>query len=147
MGGAEILLLGSIGGEVVEGPVVGSGTAGDDFPVADGQSAIVFVVEVEEVALDGGVGGQVGNEAASGQRDIGRVGKSGQVEQCGNDIDQVGGAVSELTVGGDALRPVQDAGRGDAALVDPGFVEAERGVGGAGPTGAEAQVALGGTGC
>ena len=87
-----------------------------------------------------------GDEALAGKG--GRI-KEGhctsEVEDGGEDVDEVAGGVAEFLFCGDALGPMCDEGGGDAALVRPGFVLSEGRVGSGGPTGAEAEVGGGGS--
>ena len=146
-GGGEVILFGAVGLEVVEGPGFGL-VVGDDFPVALAEGAVVFVEEPEGVVDGGGAGVEGGDEAAardSGGSGEGGGGGAGDLHDGGEDVDDVSGGVAEGVFLGDASGPVSDEGGADAAFVDPGFVATERGVGGAGEAGAEAEIGGGGT--
>ena len=56
-----------------------------------------------------------------------------------SELQELAKKMQEAPAGGDALGPMLNEGRGDAAFVDPGFVQAKRCVGRGGPTGAETQ--------
>ena len=58
-------------------------------------------------------------------------------------VDQMPWIVAQLAAGRDALRPVHDQRRADAAFVYVGLVQPKRRVGRAGPGGTEAEERLG----
>ena len=69
---------------------------------------------------------------------------AGEGEESGDDVDEVSRSMPEFAFVLNAGGPVNDEGGADAAFVVPVFVELERGVGGGGPAGSEAEIGGGG---
>ncbi len=150
-GSGQVFGLAAVFTKVVEFPF-GVGSGGGEFPVAGAEAAVGHVVEVDEVALDGGVFLDDGEEVEAGEG-WGREAVvfhdglgAGEGEEGGDDVDEMGGGAAEFAFILDAGGPVDDEGGADAAFVVPVFVELEGGVGGRGPTGTEAEIGGGGAG-
>lgn len=111
----KIEALGAVVVEVVEGVSVRGGTFGDEFPIADPEGAVVFVVEEEVFAGDFDIAFEGGNEAAA--RHLGCTGGSevafgaGEFEHRGNDVDDVAGGAAKFAARANSFRPMDDEER------------------------------------
>ena len=62
--------------------------------------------------------------------DAGRPFATGELENGGGEVDEVARVVAEFAASCKPVRPMNDEWGGDTALVDPGFLQAQGGVGG-----------------
>ena len=120
---------------------------GDEFPVADTDGAVPLVAPPERVVRRRGrrIAERL-HETPTLQRRHGlsimlhRGPDTGEFEHRRHDVDHVHRLAAQLPLGGDALGPMDDPGRRDAPLVDPGFVAAKRRVRTARPARPQAEV-------
>ena len=143
----QVLGLTAVGGEVVEFPR--PLLRRHEFQIANANGAVPLVAPPERVVRRRrGRIGQRANKAPALPRRHGtafhllRRNHAGHVEHRGHDIDHVHRLVAKVASSGEASRPVDDPGRGDAPLVDPGLVATKGCVGTARPARAEAEKGL-----
>ncbi len=118
---------------VVEFPRA-SGAFGDEFVFTLASGAVAFVFPEDDAIGDGfvlecGVEADAFHWVDLAVFELGGIFGFGEVNACGHEIDKVCGLVVEFVFGFDAFGPVSDEGSCNAALVDPVFVFAERGIG------------------
>ena len=140
----EVVLFGGVGVNVIKLPdgFGGEALSFDEFPwaLADGVGALVLITDRAFGQCGGSAEGRRETDAFEtlhgGAVAGGGVGGAGGLHERGHDVHDVRGIADPAPRRGHALRPVDNEGRNDAALVGEVFVETERGVAEIGPSGA-----------
>ena len=119
--------------------------AGDGFPSVPENGIVPFVTPPKSLVEVFLIFEEKWEKAFPGEgKGRGVLLETCEIEKSGEDVNDVGGGVSEFFFCRDSFGPVGDEGSGYASFMGPGFVFSEGGVGGRGPAWAEAEVGRGG---